>query len=380
MTTAAARTRVLIAEDSAVVRALLTQILAADSAIEVVGEAKDGLEAVRLTRELNPDVVTMDIRMPVLDGFEATRRIMETTPTPIVVVSASVNESDLNISFNAIKAGALAVVEKPRGLAHPEYQSIASQLRRTIRAMAGVKLVRRWTRERARGADPITAPAAVPPRAPLRLPIPGRELRVVGVGASTGGPAALLTVFAGLPPALPFPILAVQHIAPGFGAGLVRWLTAELHRDVRTAEGGERAEPGVIYIAPDGAHLELAARGRLRLTQDDPYRGHRPSVNTLFTSLAKLAGSDAIGVLLTGMGDDGAEGLLAMRRAGAVTIAQDEQSATIYGMPRVAAEIGAAEHVLPLEAIAPAIARTLMAGPEDLDVARTLGSTGEAGR
>jgi two-component system chemotaxis response regulator CheB len=360
MTRPAARTRVLIAEDSAVVRALLVRILLADPAIEVVGEARDGLEAVRLTQELRPDVVTMDIRMPLLDGFEATRQIMESTPTPIVVVSASVNEADLNITFNAIKAGALAVVEKPRGLTHPEYESIAAQLRRTIRAMAGVKLVRRWRRERASQADVPAAQPAIRPRPPLRAPAPGSGVRVVGVGASTGGPAALLTLFGGLPPAMPCPVLAVQHIAPGFGTGLVRWLAAELRRDVRTAGDGERAEAGVIYIAPDGAHLELAERGRLRLSQAPPYRGHRPSVNALFASLARLAGLHAIGVVLTGMGDDGAEGLLAMRRAGAVTIAQDEATATIYGMPRVAAEIGAAEHVLALDAIAPAIARTLL--------------------
>jgi two-component system chemotaxis response regulator CheB len=327
--------RVLVADDSATVREYLSYLLGEDPALEVVGAARDGLEAMAETERLQPDVVVMDVHMPRMNGYEATRQIMERVPTPIVMVSSSISREEVAITFEALRAGALTVVDKPGGLDHPKHAESARRLVETVRLMAEVKVIRRWPR-RARPTPPEVAPAS--PAA--------RQIRLVAVGASTGGPQALAEILADLPARLAAPILIVQHIAPGFTEGLVEWLDQGTPLSVRLAGEGEAVQPGVVYVSRDDFQLGIARDGRIRLTRDAAEDGFRPSASHLFRTVAESYGRSAIGILLTGMGRDGAAGLKRLREAGGLTIAQDEASSVIFGMPAEAIRLGAAEYVL----------------------------------
>lgn len=345
--------RVLIAEDSAITRDYLVHLLQADPAIQVVGTACDGAEAVALTERLRPDVVLMDIFMPRMNGYEATRTIMERVPTPIVLISAAYDEQASQMTFEALRAGALTVVPKPNGPLHPAQAEEAQRLRTTLKLLAEVQVVRRWPRPE--------APAPPPPGLPAgagALRRAARRVRLVAIGASTGGPAALVEVLGGLPAALPVPILLVQHIAPGFQRGFCAWLQQNTALTVKLAAPDERVAPGIVYIAPDGLHLGIGHTGRLRLVEGPEEDGFRPSISYLFRSVAAAYGAYAAGVLLTGMGRDGASGLLALRRAGGLTIVQDGASCVVFGMPAEALRLGAAETALAPAAIARTI-RTL---------------------
>lgn len=330
------RIRVLIVEDSDVVRMLLEQIIAADPRLEVAGSVADGQAALDAVDRLAPDVISMDIRMPRMNGFETTRRIMETRPTPIVVVSASVEAADLEISMNALRAGALTVVEKPVGLTHADYGELAETLCRQLVLMSSVKLVR----QRRNGAVDVPPTDLVA----TRRPPPGKHA-VIGIVASTGGPGALATVLGSLGPAFPLPCLLVQHMTPSFLAGFVAWLDSVVPLTVCLAVDGERPQAGHVYVAPADRHLRLVD-WRLRTTNDAPVEGQRPSGTVLLESIADTAGSRAVGIVLTGMGGDGARGLRAVRRAGGFTIVEHESTAVVYGMPAAAAD--AAEEMLPL--------------------------------
>ncbi len=335
--------RVLVAEDSPTARALLVAILSGDPEIEVVGEARDGREAVELTQSLRPDVVTMDVRMPRLDGFAATKEIMITAPTPIIIVTASFVAQEVETSLNALRAGALTVLTKPHGPQDPGFDEGARLLVATVKAMAQVKVVRHWRTAAA-------APAATE-RAPQRQG-PAVRGRVVAVATSTGGPAALHRLFSALPADFPVPLLVVQHITPGFVQGLADWLNKAAGLRVKVAEDGEALAARTAYLAPDDRHLGVTEQGRVALSRSPPVGGFRPSGNFLFESAARAYGPAAVGVILTGMGDDGVEGLRALRRAGGYTLAQDEASSVVYGMPGAAAAAGAVEQVLPLYEIA----------------------------
>ncbi|OFW42912.1 MAG: hypothetical protein A3J29_20600 [Acidobacteria bacterium RIFCSPLOWO2_12_FULL_67_14b] len=335
--------RVLVAEDSAVTREYLVYLLGQDPALEVVGVARDGLEAVQQAERLRPDVIVMDVHMPRMDGYEATRQIMERVPTPIVVVSASSSRQEVAHTLDALKAGALTVLDKPAGPDHPAHEESARRLVETVRLMAEVKVVRRWPRR-----DHPERPAPVAARV-------GQKIQLVAIAASTGGPPVVAEILRRLPGDLAAPVLLVQHIAAGFTEGLVEWLARETPLTVKLAAAGESAASGTVYIAPDGFQMGITTRGQIRLVKEPTGNGFCPSASHLFESVAEAYGPTAIGVLLTGMGRDGADGLLRLRQTGGVTIAQDEQSSAIFGMPAEAIRLGAAASVLAPEDIARAI-------------------------
>jgi two-component system chemotaxis response regulator CheB len=331
--------RVLVVDDSPILRQLIWSILESDPDLQVVGQARNGEEAVALCQRLEPDIITMDIRMPKMNGFQAIRRIMAESPRPIVVLTSTESNLELGVSSKALEAGALMVVGKPHGL--PGEDPKADQLIAQVKAMAGVKVVtRRWRLEK--------KTPALSQREPALRPSPG-PVRLIAIGASTGGPPALQAILSQLPADLP--VVVVQHMSPGFIQGLARWLNETTPLQVKVAGNGETLQAGMVYLAPDGRHLLVTAGGRARLRTSPPVSGHRPSATALFQSVAQNYGSAAVGVLLTGMGRDGAQGFKALRDAGAHTIAQDEATCVVFGMPKQAIALGAVEEVLPLEQI-----------------------------
>ncbi|MEJ5198946.1 MAG: chemotaxis-specific protein-glutamate methyltransferase CheB [Anaerolineae bacterium] len=334
--------RVLIVEDSPTLRMLLKTILESDPEITVIGMATSGEEGVRQALALKPDLITMDVHLPGMDGFTATRRIMEQQPTPIVIVSSSVDHHEVMTTFNAIQAGALDVLQKPTSVNHPDFAALREKLVTTVKLMAEVKVIRHYR-------SPVTR------REDGERPKVGRPYALLAIGASTGGPAALNSILKELPAGFPLPVLVVQHMTTGFTAGLVSWLQLESRLKIKIAEDGEYLRGGVVYVAPDDTHLLVAARGVIGLSKAPPVSHVRPSATVLFESVARVYGGEAIGVLLTGMGNDGAEGLRAMRERGALTIAQDEATSAVYGMPKAAVELGAAVQVLPLSQIPGAV-------------------------
>lgn len=338
------KTRVLVVEDSLTVRKRLLEVLASDADIEVVGEAADGRTAIELCERLRPDVVTLDMMLPVMTGLAATEHIMAYCPTPILVVSASTNRGELFSTYDALAAGAVEVLEKPLG------DEIDNAWERDFLSL--VKLVARIkviTHPRARLSLTRSEPAGASAR-------PGApSARCVAIGASTGGPAAVAQVLRALPPDFPIPILLVIHIGAMFAPALTEWLDAQSPiRVVQAKHGDPLPSVGRVLVAPPEHHL-VVRRGVLELTRGPERHSCRPSVDVLFESLALDNGSGVVACLLTGMGRDGAAGLLALRRAGAITIAQDEASSVVYGMPREAAQLGAANDVLALDKIGPAL-------------------------
>jgi two-component system, chemotaxis family, protein-glutamate methylesterase/glutaminase len=341
--------RVLVTEDSVVARALLVSIVGRDPGLEVVGEARDGEEAVALAAKLKPDVITMDVHMPKLDGLEATRRIMAETPTPIVVISA-IDPKDVRLSFEALDSGALAVLAKPTGPAAPDFADRAAEIVNTIKTMAGVRVVKR--RPRLAGAtEAAPKPETRDPR-PETRPAARRRIDLVAIGSSTGGPDALGKIVGALPANAPVPIVIVQHITVGFHQGLVDWLNNVTPLTVKLGVEGESLRAGEVVIAPGEKHLTIDPGRRIKLIDEGPVRGHRPSATKLFQSVTKVYGANALGVILTGMGDDGADGLVDLHNAGGWVIGQDEATCVVYGMPREAALRGAVSEVLPLGEIA----------------------------
>ncbi len=348
------RVRVLIVDDSIVAREMLTQILSSDPEIEVVGTAVDGEEAVDAVGRLKPDLVTMDIHMPRMDGIRAVERIMAFNPTPILVVSSSVHGAGVGRAFDALGAGALEVVKKPEPRDWAELERIGSDIIRKVRILSRVKVITH-IRGRHGREDAVGAAATARP-----LPHVGGRA-IVAVGSSTGGPSALMSVLGGLPAEFPLPIVVAQHIADGFIPGLVAWLRTGSRLPVVAAEDGQVMKPGHVYFAPTGRNLEVRG-STMHYSDPEPGQLYIPSADTLFRSVARSHGRHSVGVILTGMGADGAYGLKEMRDAGAPTIAQDEETSTVFGMPRVAAEIGAAGAVLPVDRIAAEVA-SLVTGP-----------------
>lgn len=340
--------KVLIVEDSPVVRELLVYILSSDPEITIDGTANNGEEAVEYVKRKKPDVITMDINMPKMNGFEATRKIMEENPAPTVIVSGNWDTKEMATTFLAIEAGALAAVPRPRGIGHPDYENTAAELVRTVKLMSEVKVVRRWARPRPEQGSPAAS-------SEVKIGRAAAEVRLVAIGASTGGPTALQTILSGLPRNFPAPVLIVQHMASGFIQGFVAWLGQSSGFPVRVAAQGELPLPGQAYVAPDGFQMRVEGGSRIVLGSDEPENGLRPSISHLFRSVARVFGENAVGILLTGMGRDGAEELKLMRERGALTIAQDQETSVVHGMPGEAIRIGAATQVLPLGEIAAAL-------------------------
>jgi two-component system chemotaxis response regulator CheB len=322
-----------------------------------VGEAEDGKRGIELCQSLRPDVVTLDMMLPSMSGLAATEFIMAYCPTPILIVSASTNRGELFKTYEALAAGALDVLDKPMG--NEPDDAWERKLVSTVKLISRVKVI---THPRAR-LSPMGRPAAGPASfAPLQQ-TDGR-VRVIAIGASTGGPAAVLEILRGLPLGFPLPILLVIHIGQLFAATFAEWLDGQCPLRVSYARDGEPVPAigeGRVLMAPPDRHLVLH-QGRLRLTQGPERHSCRPSVDVLFSSLAQEMGPESAACLLTGMGKDGAEGLVAVRRAGGRTIAQDEGTSVVFGMPGEGILLGGAEQVLPLEDIAPALG-ALARGP-----------------
>ncbi len=403
--------RVLVADDSRSFRAVLRAILEKAPELQVVGEAADGAEAVSLAARLRPDVITMDVRMPGKDGLAAIEEIMARLPTPVVVVSAEVGPEHQDTSFRALALGAVEVLRKPSATEPGRFERQAEDIRLAVRAVAGLKLVTRHGRPRAAGGGPALTPSAgqvpaltpaplpgpaasrtpppqaarppapVPSRPPLPPLVPAlhplrpagaaapgpstpalRASRAVGVAASTGGPPALARLLGALPPGFPAAIMVVQHIASGFERGLVQWLGQQTPLLVKLAEHGEPLRHGTVYLAPEGRHL-TALVGTAFLDDAPPVRGFRPSGTTLLRSIAREYGPSGVGVILTGMGDDGADGLMAVRERGGATLAQGPGSCVVFGMPREAIERGGAAETLELDDLAPALLRLVRNAP-----------------
>ncbi len=338
--------RVLIVDDVKSARDLLKDILATDPVFQVVGEVADGLEAVGAASKLRPDLITMDIRLPGLDGFQAVERILVEVPVPIVMITASMGNQEEKL-FRAFNAGALDVLDKHELYLWRTRPEIRSSFLRRLRALA-------LTRVR-RGVGPITpepevlAPVGQVQERPEESPL------VIAIAASTGGPGALLSLFRRIPSQINGAFVVVQHMSRGFLGGLVRWLDDEVALTVRRAREGDLLKQGVVLVAPGDHHLLVTHRGTVRLNKSLPINGHRPSAELLFDSVATCYGSRGIGIILTGMGSDGAAGLKRLRASGGLTIAQDEETSIIFGMPRAAIEMDAAEMVLPLGEIGPQV-------------------------
>ncbi|HZK77680.1 MAG TPA: chemotaxis-specific protein-glutamate methyltransferase CheB [Gemmatimonadaceae bacterium] len=349
--------RVLVAEDSPTARALLVAMLDADPGIQVVAQASTGLEAVEMAERLEPDLITMDVHMPELDGLQATERIMLRSPRPIIIVSSHARDADVSLSLDATRAGALLVLPKPEGPGSGHFDSDQRQLVAMVKALSHVKVVRRW-----RGSGSIAGPTiegkARPAsrRNPASVRSGGRpSATLVAIAASTGGPAALKDTLAMLPKNFAAPILIVQHIAKGFVDGLAKWLGTDSPLSVRVAVHGETPLPGSVYVAPDGLHMELrkarTEQVRIVLTSTPPVGTFRPSASRLFSSVASSVGERALAVIMTGMGDDGVAGLLEVRRSRGFVLAQDEASSVIYGMPREAVRAGVVDEIVSLQTL-----------------------------
>lgn len=333
------RVKVLIVEDSPVVQRLLEHVIDGDPRLQVVGIAADATEAMRMIQLLAPDIVTMDIRLPHMNGFEATRWIMREHPLPIVVVASNVDDRALDISMNALRAGALSVVAKPPGLSHADYQTMAERLRTQLVIMSEVKVVRQHGMHNT--VPPLPPPP--PPRAAHR--------QLVAMVASTGGPGALSRIFGALPADFPVPVVVVQHMGAAFIAGFAHWLGSVSALPVSLVQDHDRLKPGHVHVAPGDAHM-VVADGVVLLDHGALVQGQRPSGDVLFDSVALAYGNRAIGVLLTGMGEDGARGLETLCKAGAHTIAEAQSTAVIWGMPGAAVARAAAVEQLPLDVIA----------------------------
>lgn len=342
--------RVVIAEDSAAYRDLIISILQNTDDVEVVGVAKNGAEAVRLVHRLEPDLIIMDIHMPQMNGFDAARHIMQESPRPIVMVSASLQVNEHNLTFDALQAGALSIINKPTLFDPPEaYESLVAE----IKTMAEVRVVRRWQRQ-AKASPPV----------PVSLKKPD-TLEIIAIASSTGGPAALAEILSRLPGTLPVPILVVQHITIGFGASLAEWLNQQTPLEVKLARLGDIPKAGQVLIAPDNYHMTVNTDRSIGLHQKPPYRGLRPAADYLFFTMADVYRAKAIGVILTGMGDDGAKGLQAMHNQGAYTIAQNQDTCVVFGMPAAAITLGAATSVQPLGNIASTLIQVLKENVHD---------------
>ncbi len=337
---------VLIAEDSPTTREYLCYILGADPDIEVIGAVPDGRQAFEFVGQQKPDVIVMDINMPVLDGFQATQQIMETQAVPIILISAYWDPAETKTSFKAMEAGAVSVLQKPSGFGAPDAESLQQDLIRQVKLMSEVKVITR--RRKSSSTQKITRPQILEKPSLSHV-----EIRLVAIGTSTGGPPVLQDILTRLPKDFPVPILIVQHIAKGFIKGLTEWLQQVTGFSVHVAANGTQVQAGHVYFAPDDIHMGIQANGRIVFANSEKDNGLRPSVTHLFRSVIQAYRRSVVGVLLTGMGADGAAELKLMKEQGAITIAQDKASSLVHGVPGIAIQLGGAAYVLsPAEIVA----------------------------
>ena len=350
------RIRVLTVDDSELVQAVLRSVLSSDRELELVGAAMNGHEAVEMTADLRPDVIVMDIDMPELNGLGATEQIMAYHPTPILVLT-SIDRAD--VAFEALAKGALEVVEKPE-LNDKRCRELIGK----IKLSAGIEVVTHLAGRRGGPPEGATGPQATPGAAGPSPPEADDEpvrTRVIGIASSTGGPKALAQICSQLPADLQASVLVVQHIADGFASVLTNWLDSGSPIRVKEAEHAELLEPGVVYIAPSNVHMEVTGR-RIALNDEPPVEGHRPSADVLLSSIAHSCGRQGMGIVLSGMGRDGARGARCIREAGGYCVAQNEESCVIYGMPKAAVEMQGANRVLDPGGIAAAVLRRAKEG------------------
>ncbi len=391
--------KVLIADDSPVVREILKDMIGGEPDLELAGEARNGKEAVQLAESLKPSIITMDVMMPVMNGLEAVEEIMAFIPTPILVFSSAVSNKEMNVAFEAIARGALDVMEKPKVSEGAKYDSIRTDFLDKLRMLSRIQVISHLKGKKRRPRIPrpseklrkqqaeseaatndspqetprepskplfaevpppqaMEKPAKVTEAAPVKAPAGKIERDLVAMGASTGGPKALVQIFRRMPPDFPVPVLAVQHIAHSFAAGLVNWLQRESGMKVSLAREKVKPEPGVLYISPTGVHMVLE-KGLIRFSEDPPVNSCRPSADVLFESVAKDVGERAVGALLTGMGRDGAQGLLEIKNRKGWAMIQDEQTSVIFGMPKAAMDIGAYDQIVALPDFPEAFAGSL---------------------
>ena len=342
-------TTVLIVDDSAVARQSMAQILADSRKLDVISSVGSGEEALSFLSRLKsagkplPKVIVLDIVMPGMDGLETTQRIMETTPLPIVIVSSGMDIDSMEMNFRALRAGAVAFVQKVPGTLHPEYGKKSAELRQLVESMAAVPVIRRWRRSPAEASARKASAASL---LDFVDPPPPRTLLMVAIGASTGGPIAIQELLGGLRKDFPLPVLIVQHIAAGFVHAMAEWMSKATGLPVSVPEDGELPHPGHVYLAPDDMHMVVSADLRIHLLREPTGKGRRPSVSRLFESVATYAGRSAVGILLTGMGEDGAAELKLLRNSGSLTIAQNRESSIVYGMPGMAEKLDAADYFM----------------------------------
>ena len=347
--------RVLLVDDSPHALVVLQRMLAGAPQIEVVGTAANGREGLEMAARLKPDVVCTDFKMPVMDGLEFTRRLMRENPRPVLVFSSQIIGEASDEEKQLFRdAGALEMVVKP-GLGVVT-EADTRELVARINRLAGVVVMRphhrtasSTTASSTTAKTPISSATGFVDEAPVSI---RQAPRIVAIGASTGGPQTLEMILALLPADYPLPIVCVQHISNGFVSGLADWLNGSVAPRVMMAPLGEKPLPGHVYLAPDESHLVLDASGRMNASFEAPFEGHKPAANVLFRSVAARFGAASLGVLLTGMGSDGAAGMLELHKVGSTTVAQDEASCVVFGMPAQAIKLGAARHVLAPDAIA----------------------------
>lgn len=330
---------VFIVDDSCVARELLVYIIEKDPDLFVAGKAENGQKALQWLENNTCDVMTIDIHMPTLNGFEVIETVMSTKPIPTVIISAAYTEKDTEMAFKAMEVGALAILERPLGPNDALFEVKAKEIRNTIKLIAEIKTVtRRKKFKEAENQSKI-------------FPLKKETIKAVAIGASLGGPIAIATILKQIPFEFPVPIFIVQHISKGFTHSFIEWLQEQTPLKVKAAEQGEIAKGGIAYVAIDGHHLTIKDNNVIALENKDYENHHCPSVGRLFSSMAKTYRAQCVGIILTGMGKDGAIELLEMKNAGAYTIAQDEESCIMFGMPKEAITLRAVQQILPLSKI-----------------------------
>jgi two-component system chemotaxis response regulator CheB len=341
--------RVLLVEDSLVVLTILKRMLSTSPDLEIVGTAATGQKALALIPQVQPRVICTDLQMPGMDGLEFIRQVMRCYPCPILVLSAAIDRENTQQIFNVLQAGAIDILPKPMSGVTHDSDALKQELITKIKVLSGVKVF--TFRQHLKTNNLPDRVPEIPNANAGFSASPSRRFKVVGIGASTGGPQALQKILTQLPPDFPVPIICVQHISTGFLAGLVSWLSAECQLPIKIARSGESPLPGTVYFAPENHQLRLYKSGKFTISSQLDFSGYQPSVTVTFQSIAQFYSSGAIGILLTGMGKDGGVGMQAIKQAGGLTIAQDEASSIIFGMPKEAIRLGAVDRVLSLDSI-----------------------------